>query len=453
MSLHTLRLLHISDIHVRGAREKEPWRRQDVLGTAWTENIKQILQDGPIGLVCLTGDVASTGQPDEYDEATVFVEELLAQLGLPKRRFFVVPGNHDIDRRVAKRAWSALRRHLPDTDPLELSRWLAGGRLPSRRGLTKNHRDEIVLRQRAYHDWVAQKLGRTELLPSASAHGLLGYRVELNDVALPFPISVIGLDSSWLAGDDSDAEQLRLTEDQIMRLAADATGKPWPGLRLALVHHPLHSLADHADSQMRLAKHVDLLLRGHLHQEDTANELRPDSQLFQIAAGCLYEGGKGNTYANSCQVLTLTLNELGKLQRLDIQFRTWSPRGHWHDDPSRHANAPRGRLACIRHSTAQAEHWSFLAANESATAQTGGHPTSTSNSSGSFARLESLLDGMRTLPAGPQVRKFLVTYLGTRERPEPFGGRTSELQVLHDWLHAPSTPALVLAARAGSGKS
>lgn len=67
--------------------------------------------------------------------------------------------------------------------------------------------------------------------------------------------------------------------------------------------------------------------------------------------------------------------------------------------------------------------------------------------------LESVLDGLRTLPAGPQVRKFLDTYLGTREHPEPFGGRTKELQELRRWFDSLSPPSMVVSAPAGSGKS
>lgn len=451
MALHTLRLLHISDIHMRGGREKERWRRREVLGSAWHRNIEELLRDGPIDLVCLTGDVANSGQPDEYDEATAFIMDLLGRIGQPVQRLFVVPGNHDIDREQAKSAWKALRKHLPSTETLDTSRWLAGGRTPTTRGLTTKHRDDVFLRQRAYQDWVTTTLGRPELHPGKSPHGRLGYRVKLDIPSLPFPVFLIGLDSAWLAGDNSDAENLLLTDNQIMSLAADESGAPLPGLRLAMVHHPLHNLVDHMESQRRLGKHVDLLFRGHLHHEDTANELRPDGALFQIAAGCLYEGSKANAYPNSCQALTLTLNELGKLQRFEIRFRTWSPQGHWHDDPGRYASAPRGRLACVQRNTAEGVSWQFGPADENQDRPPAG-PANSEQKRVSVG-LESVLDGLRTLPAGPQVRKFLDTYLGTREHPEPFGGRTKELQELRRWFDALSLPSMVVSAPAGSGKS
>ncbi|MFY9825752.1 MAG: hypothetical protein WAM82_30540, partial [Thermoanaerobaculia bacterium] len=41
---HRLRILHISDLHERGPREKETWRRRRVLGDAWDRNLTELLR-------------------------------------------------------------------------------------------------------------------------------------------------------------------------------------------------------------------------------------------------------------------------------------------------------------------------------------------------------------------------------------------------------------------------
>src|SRR2546425_9209416 len=49
-----------------------------------------------------------------------------------------------------------------------------------------------------------------------------------------------------------------------------------------------------------------------------------------------------------------------------------------------------------------------------------------------------------------RVHNFLTTYLGTAQRPEPFGGRQGELQALNHWLDNPQAPPyLLLASTAG----
>ena len=97
---HRLRIIHISDLHERGERELEHWRRRRVLGEAWERNLEQILADGPIDLVCFTGDAADWGRADEYRAATDVFRCLLERLDLPMARLFLVPGNHDIHRKT-----------------------------------------------------------------------------------------------------------------------------------------------------------------------------------------------------------------------------------------------------------------------------------------------------------------------------------------------------------------
>jgi hypothetical protein len=53
-----------------------------------------------------------------------------------------------------------------------------------------------------------------------------------------------------------------------------------------------------------------------------------------------------------------------------------------------------------------------------------------------------------------RVRRFLAYYLGSENRPVPFGGRGTELEQLHAWLADPEAPPnLLIAAPAGRGKT
>jgi len=141
MSEWKAQILHISDLHERGPRENESFRRRCVLGEAWKRNLDELLEDGAIDLVCFTGDVANWGKSDEYGPATDFIQALLQQLSLPIDRLFLVPGNHDIDRGQGKNAWAELRGgkdsagherkgKLFRVPPLDLSRWMAASSWP-----------------------------------------------------------------------------------------------------------------------------------------------------------------------------------------------------------------------------------------------------------------------------------------------------------------------------------
>ncbi|WP_437278357.1 metallophosphoesterase [Sorangium sp. So ce375] len=334
---YRVRILHISDIHFRGRREREPWRVSRVLGESWDRNLDELCRDGAtIDIVALTGDVAFSGEAHQYAAASSFIDALLGRIGVPRTRLFVVPGNHDIDRSLSVPAWECLREQVEPHEELAFSRWMAGvGRL---RGIAPEYRDQILLRQGAYRTWVGAELGRPELLPEATLHPSLGYRATLRLPGMPFDVHVIGLDSAWLAGNDSDAGKLRLTDDQVLRLANDADGRHLRGYRLALMHHPLGDLADGNASRRLLAARVDLLLRGHQHEPEAMVLADPDRALYELAAGCLYEH---DHYPNACHLIDLTLDADGRPQRRDVRFRAWSRRSEaWYDDGSLYRASP-----------------------------------------------------------------------------------------------------------------
>lgn len=347
---YSFTVLHISDLHARGPHE-EDWRRSRVLGESWRSNLTELIKEAPIDFITFTGDLANSGKAEEYRAAGRFLDEVLDSLGLSRKRLFLIPGNHDIDRErsdEAKEAWRALRTKLTEcSDPerQEASRWLAGKRAPSR--FDDTWRDRALSRQDSYRAFL-REIGRAELLPENSAHKHLGYRQTLRLPGRPFDIHIIGLDSAWLAGDDSDAGKLRLTEDQVMKLCTDDQSNPLSGFRLALVHHPLTELADGPFCRRHLAEQVDLLLRGHLHKTVQETLSDPERSLRELAAGCLYEGHRADQWPNSCLLLQVTCDEGGRPQQFVVRFRSFSPDGgHWHDDSSIYRSAPQGRLTIV----------------------------------------------------------------------------------------------------------
>jgi predicted phosphodiesterase len=356
---HRLRIVHISDLHARGPRERDASRRERVLGAAWDENLAAIRSAGPVDLLCFTGDLAFSGKTDEYGgdpcpaaspfTVAEFLHRTLVGLGLERNQLFVAPGNHDVDRDVQKADWRSLRdltRQLSHDEAELFSRWLAGGKPPH--GFEPALRERLLARQGAYRSWVATHL-RPSLLPTQRAaadglplgHPLLGYREPVRPSALPFDVHVIGLDSAWLAGDDDDARKLWLTDDQVLRLAGDERGRLLKGFRLALMHHPPGELADGERSEWLLSERVDLLLRGHLHEPEVRTVVDPQRAFRMAAAGCLYESDR---YRNGMQIIDAVLDDAGRPLRYDLWFRSWSPQGHWHDDDGVYRSSSGGHV-------------------------------------------------------------------------------------------------------------
>jgi predicted MPP superfamily phosphohydrolase len=237
---YRLQFLHISDLHAKGPREKEPWRRRRVLGDAWLRNLETLIQEeGSVDFVFFTGDAAQSGKPEEYAEVTDFFRSLCMELGIGMERLFVVPGNHDIARDVQTEAWASARMRLAATsDLLGVSRWMNGISSGPPLGFEDSWKAAILERRRAYRAWAGDDLQRAE--PAG-----LGYRSSVELPGWAHPIHIVGLDTAWLCGDDADAGRLLLTENQVGRHLTGANGDPLPGLRIVLMHHPSRARRRH----------------------------------------------------------------------------------------------------------------------------------------------------------------------------------------------------------------
>jgi hypothetical protein len=353
-ALHRIRILHLSDLHHRGPRETKKGQRNLVLAAAWQANLAELRADGDFDLVALTGDVAFSGKPDEYElpeppsegssetwfDARWFASTLEA-VGCTREQLYIVPGNHDIDRALQRDAWSALRKAWSgvsgEADRTLASWFVKGSRPPP--GVAPEWRDQVLERQSAYRGWL-RMLGRPELVPHHE-RSPLGYRHRFRPAYRPFDVHIIGLDSAWLAGDDNDAQKLRLTEEQIHELCTDDRGRPLTGLRIALIHHPLTHLADARPTQDLLRYYgIGLLLSGHDHGIQV--RATPEDGFLDASTGCLYEH---EHYANACTAITMGLDDNGAIQELELRFRTWGRRGlRWYDDEDGHRDAHAGRF-------------------------------------------------------------------------------------------------------------
>ncbi len=352
MESHRLRILHISDLHERVVLDwmdderKAKVRlgmasRHRVLASNFLDLLGEIGTTTQVDLVCFTGDVADWGLAEEYETATARFDGFLDALRVTRDRLFVVPGNHDVNREQEKTVWRKMRKLASEAEA-ELSNWMGGMKTP--RGARAKWRDAVQERTRAFWTWLSDDLGRPELLPTAGPHGRLGYRCTRDDLGLPFPVHVIGFDSAWLCGDDNDAGKLLLTTGQADVLGNGIDGRPLPGFRLALVHHPLSDLADGTECFRRLTGSVDVLLHGHQHEPLAEVHSDPDRRLQVLAAGSLYEGDEGDRWINAFHIIDVHLSDKGRPLRYDLEFWGWSSRGHWYRTGAVYKEAPDGCL-------------------------------------------------------------------------------------------------------------
>lgn len=355
---HTLRVLHLSDLHERvapktagPARDRKvrahKAKQARVLGDELMEQLDKIVAAGALDLLFFTGDLADWGLDGEYDLAKTRLGKIVARVGLTWAQVFFVPGNHDVNRKREAPNFAQLRRFAAE-NPDKIGAVMAG--YASFLGEPEETLSVVTARQAGHHE-LLRRIERESLIPGPdSAHPCLGYRQRVQVRDLPFPVHIIGLDTAWLAGGDDDAGKLRLTDEQIDAHTRDDEGEPLKGLRLALMHHPLADLADHMQARRLLAGVVDLVTHGHQHVPGFVETTDPDRRLAVLAAGCLYEGDAGDHWPNRFHVLNVETNDQGQPLRYRVEFFKWSTDGHfWREDTDLYKNARDGCLIWDTH--------------------------------------------------------------------------------------------------------
>ena len=105
----TIKLLHISDLHftdMDSAKKHLFHLRLDLNNL----NIKAI------DYLIVTGDVCNRPKQEMYEAAVHFIEALITNYNLDRKHIVLVPGNHDCDRDISKKAYDTDGKNIIDQD-------------------------------------------------------------------------------------------------------------------------------------------------------------------------------------------------------------------------------------------------------------------------------------------------------------------------------------------------
>lgn len=307
--------LHLSDFHLSSGNK---WPQNLVLD-AMCQHIRQQRELGMTpDFILVTGDIAYSGQSEEYTLAVEFVERVELAAGVPRNRIFCVPGNHDIDRRRQQLSFIGGRHHL--TGPNEVDSLLDGG----------EDLATLLAREENYRFFQDTTFPDQERLLTADGLGYVSH-LSIDEVRL----AIIGLDSAWLAeGGSSDNGELLIGERQVLNAIqlASTTEDP-PHIILGMAHHPFHWLRDFdlRSVQDRLEGTLHFFHCGHLHQPHARLAAPVDHGCLTVSAGAAFESRQ---YHNAYSVVSLDLSrgvrsvEVMRYDPTTISFST-SERGEW----------------------------------------------------------------------------------------------------------------------------
>lgn len=283
-----LEWLHVSDFHFVASGDEFS---QQVASQSLLDDLgKRIAGNTPLSFVLVTGDIAFSGQEQEYERARDFLSRLAEVAGVPYERFFFVAGNHDVDRAKHRLAFSGACQELTSQPAVDRVLGDADDLKP------------LVDRQGAFSAFVDGFTGDQERTQTADG---LAYVASL--IIGGLRVSILGLNSAWLSGRDAEEMKLVIGERQIIN-AVDLAQAAKPHLEIAMAHHPIEWLQewDQLSCHQRLLPAAHFYHRGHLHVAEVSLSSSPERPCLSIAAG---SGHSTRFYANSYNLIKLDLGE------------------------------------------------------------------------------------------------------------------------------------------------
>lgn len=284
MVVTNLTWLHISDFHFRADGDLFSQRTVSESLCQSLESLRQELDD--VAFVAVTGDIAFSGSADQYEVARDFLMRVAAIVEVPPDRFYIVPGNHDVDRDLNALAYYGALQEI--SSPQKVDYYLGD---PSQI-------QPLRERQGAFWEFLEAFSPDQNRLPLPDG---LGYAAELTLDNLV--IAFLCLNSAWMSGSDGEEMKLVIGERQIMN-GLNALTDLSPHLVFALAHHPISLLTewDSASCRARLLPVANFFLRGHLHAHEVLLSSTPDKPCVEIAAGA---GHADRFYGNSFNIASL----------------------------------------------------------------------------------------------------------------------------------------------------
>lgn len=286
--MRSISWLHLSDIHMS---VRDAWS-QDVVLRAMCERIEKLPTQGVApDFILATGDLAFSGNSEEYKLVGDFFDAVCKASGVPKKRMFCVPGNHDIDRSRQKLCFKGARSSLVNPQVVDAV-------------LTPDDDLGTLLeREESYRCFQKKYFGKQERVSTRDG---LAYvcRFSIEDIQF----AIVGLDSAWVAeGGLGDRGNLLIGERQaINAFELTQAGKDPPHIVISMAHHPCHFLQefDRAPVQGRIERASQFFHCGHLHLPETRVVGQSGTGCVVLAAGASYETRQSQ---NSFSVITIDL--------------------------------------------------------------------------------------------------------------------------------------------------
>lgn len=304
--------LHLSDIHFKkvkgigGAEAIDQDIRDQLL-----KDCDRILGDvgGTVHQIIISGDVAFSGQPDEYNTAREWIAKLGHKVNCAPDAIRMVCGNHDIDRGVAKSSQSIrdIQERLRKEPVATLSDYIKAI-------VECPHGGPAAFGPLSNYNRFAESPYQSHFNP---ARPFWTHPLVLNDGSF---LKLCGLNSALASNAEDSEEHNKLVVGEGYCVLQEVEGTE----HLAICHHPPSWLRDDKGVERRLDNRARIQLFGHVHEPKI--ELRGNDQFrcLRLHAGAVTPPASDKTMpCYNC--LTIEVNGTGKARKMVVEVfpRIW----------------------------------------------------------------------------------------------------------------------------------
>lgn len=276
---YPIKILHLSDLHFGTSKQAELWSSQLV------EDLCQNLEINKLDALIISGDIANKSTPEEYNTAKQFLNEFFRDFPLKPEQIIIVPGNHDLNWDLSKKAYTLKDKEDCKPDELKKDCYILVNE-DVIRVLDQEKYPKRFSNFKAFYDNYKSNTKSYDLDPEQQ------YSLDI----VSSNILVMGLNSAWQL-DNYNKNRADINNNAITNalneIRRNDIYKNCP-IKLAVWHHPINSPYEDrikdSDFLSRLAVNdFSLFLHGHVHKAEN-DEFRYDlnvdgRKLHRICAG------------------------------------------------------------------------------------------------------------------------------------------------------------------------
>ena len=285
-----IRIIHLSDFHLES--EKLSYQKENL--------VKALIKDldsfiGENTIIAFTGDLIDKGGHNFSNKDRAFnsfednlITPILTKFKLSRNRFFIIPGNHDVNRLPdEKYSEMGLTQSLIDREQInqfiDENRTSGNGinRIKNFKKFEKTFYENETNKQLSFFD--------------------SNFIIQINSLN----IGVACLNSSWRCYDDKDKGKLIIGENQIHSAVNFLHGCK---IKIALSHHSLDWLleVDKKVVKPMIEREFDILLSGHVHSVDGTHESGFSGSFFHSTSpSTIADHPKERGYTNGYCIIDL----------------------------------------------------------------------------------------------------------------------------------------------------